>query len=254
MTFSLLGRKLFKEDRQVRAISSVRVDVHAHLLPGLDNGPRSISSSVRMARAMVNAGFSKVIATPHIMQRYYPNSIEQICEARACLEKELKRLEIPLKLEAAAEYYLDEHLLNAARNNEPLLTMGAWGKSPYLLVETNVKEEPAALEQLIGHLARRGIRTILAHPEYNLYLQEDLERTIELFRQGLLYQVNWDSLHAGAKAPVRRFVQQLVDYRMVSFVGSNLHHEDEMDRIMEVASQPNFRLMTEIGLLNNELR
>jgi tyrosine-protein phosphatase YwqE len=201
---------------------------------------------------MVEAGFSKVIATPHVMKSDYENTFESIRDAKSELVSELEKQRIPLKVETAAEYFLDVTLLDYVKGDYPLLTIGAKGQRPYLLVETGIREEPDELEELIIQLDRRNIRLILAHPENYIYLQNNFDRAIEIFRKGIYFQVNWGSFHNGIQPEVTRFLHRLVDYRMASFVGSNLHHEIQIPLILEAAKQPYFHLMTEIGLMNND--
>ncbi|WP_207506508.1 tyrosine-protein phosphatase [Telluribacter humicola] len=237
-----------------KPISSIRVDVHAHILPGLDNGAPLLDNSIRMAQVLVDAGITRVVATPHIMKGYYENSLPRIQQAKAELVEELKRRKITLVVDLAAEYYVGEELLHQVNEGEPLLTFGVRGKKPYLLMETGILEEPKELEALIQGLVKRNIVPLLAHPERYVYLQNNFERAIELFRMGVLFQVDWQSFHGREDRHIQKFVERMVDYRMVSFVGTNLRNEDQMPQLIDAASQPYFRLMTEIGLLNNELR
>nr|WP_246440466.1 CpsB/CapC family capsule biosynthesis tyrosine phosphatase [Rhabdobacter roseus] len=253
MTFSFLNRKTTIEKPPVLRFTSLRVDVHSHVLPGLDNGPLALESSVRMAQVLANAGIRKVIATPHIMKGYYENSVARIQEVCRELQSELRYRRIELQLEAAAEYYAEPELLDRVQGGEPLLTFGRKGHQPYLLFETGILDEPPQLEALIRSLLQRHIRPVLAHPERYRYLQKNFNRTIELFRMGVFFQLDWASFHARENPEVRQLAERLVDYRMVSFVGTNVHHESQLAYLWESERQPYFRLMTDIGLVNNEL-
>ena len=253
MTFPFLNRKTTLERPPVRPFTTLRVDVHAHLLPGLDNGALTLENSVRMAQVLVNAGLGKVIATPHIMKGYYDNSAARIQEVCRELQSELRYRRIDLQLEAAAEYYAESELLDRIQGGEPLLTFGRRGHQPYLLFETGILEEPRELEMLVQSLIRRHIRPVLAHPERYRYLHKNFDRAIELFRMGVFFQVDWGAFHVRENPVVRHFAERLVDYRMVSFVGTNLHHESQLPYLWESGRQPYFHLMTDIGLVNNEL-
>jgi protein-tyrosine phosphatase len=254
MTFSFLNRKTELPAARSRPLTPIRVDVHAHLLPGLDNSATRLEASVRMARGLVEAGIARVVTTPHVMQGYYDNTLERISEARQELETELRKRNIPLELDIAAEYYAGQELLATVEQPQhPLLTFGARGRRPYLLLETGLLQEPDELEPLVTSLLARNITPLLAHPERYLYLQRNFERAIELFRLGLHFQVDWQSFHAGEERSVRALAERLVDYRMVSFAGTNLRSAEQLPRLREAARQPYFRLMTEIGLQNNQL-
>ncbi|TDB68145.1 tyrosine-protein phosphatase [Arundinibacter roseus] len=234
--------------------AGIRVDVHSHILPGLDDGSDSMQCSIQLAKELVKAGFSKVIATPHVMKGYYDNSVEKVFGMKTMLEKELILQKIPLKIEAAAEYYVNPELLELVQQKQPLLTIGAPGQRPFLLLETERSQEPDELMALVEALNRRSITPVLAHPEKYNYLQNSFERAIELFRAGLLFQLNWDSLHAQSNLVTRQLAERLIEYRMVSFLGTNLHRVSELSLLREAAREPYFLLLTESGLLNNTLR
>jgi protein-tyrosine phosphatase len=252
MTFSFLSPKIQASTVAGRRLSTLRVDLNAHFLPGLDDGSIQLEESIRMARFFVQAGIEKVIATPYIMDGFYQNTPEQIRSSGARLTAELRDRRIPLKVDAAAEYYVCKDFLRQLRENPPLMTFGKSHQS-YILLETGLISEPSELQEVIKILAERGIKPILAHPERCYYLQSNFERSIELFRMGLLYQIDWRSFSSRQDVRVRKLAQQLVDYRMVSFAGSNLHREDEIPYLSEASKDSYFQLMTEVGLVNNEL-
>lgn len=253
MTFSFLSPKTQPSPVAGRRLSTLRVDLNAHFLPGLDDGSIQLEESIRMARFFVQAGIEKVIATPYIMDGFYQNTPEQIRASCSRLKAELRERRIPLAVDAAAEYYVCREFLQQLRDNVPLMTFGK-AQQHYVLLETGLIDEPAELEEVLKLLSRRGIKPILAHPERYYYFQSNFERAIELFRMGLLYQLDWRSFSSRQDARVRNLAQQLVDYRMVSFAGSNLHREDEIPSLNDAARDSYFLLMTEVGLSNNELR
>lgn len=253
MTFSFLSPKTQPSPAAGRRLSTLRVDLNAHFLPGLDDGSIQLEESIRMARFFVQAGIEKVIATPYIMDGFYQNTPEQIRTSCARLTAELRERRIPLKIDAAAEYYVCKDFLRQLQGNLPLMTFGKLHQQ-YILLETGLIEEPSELPEVLEILTERGIKPILAHPERYYYFQSNFERAIELFRMGLLYQIDWSSFSSRQDIRVRMLAQQLVDYRMVSFAGSNLHREDEIPYLSEVSKDSYFQLMTEVGLANNDLR
>ena len=98
-------------------------EIHSHLLPGLDDGVQSWEESLGIIKELYELGVKRLVTTPHIMSDYYPNSADKIMELATILQTKLMEEKLPVKLSAAAEYYMDEQLLNMI-NNERLLTFG----------------------------------------------------------------------------------------------------------------------------------
>jgi protein-tyrosine phosphatase len=234
-------------------LSTLRVDLNAHLLPGVNIDSISLEESVRIARFLVKAGTEKVIVTPTVMDGVYHNTPEQILIACSRFAAELRERRINLRIGVAARYFVSKDLVKHLRENAPLMT---FGKSPqsFVLLETDLLEESSELPEVLELLTKRGYKAVLAHPERYVYLQENFDSAIELFRMGLLFQVDWRSFSVRHDARVRKLAEQLVDYRMVSFAGSNLYREDEIPSLRETVKDSYFQLMTEVGLINNELR
>ena len=102
----------------------IPVDVHSHLLPGIDDGSQSMEESIEMIRVFSRMGYKKLITTPHILQDYYPNTPEIINSKLDETRREIRNQDIDISLDAAAEYYLDEFLMDKLRKKSPLLNFG----------------------------------------------------------------------------------------------------------------------------------
>lgn len=246
MPFSFL-----KRNRTVAGFtrsSPFAVDVHAHILPALDNGPETIEESVVLLQEMSANGVRKIIATPHIMGEYYRNNVENIQLSLYRIRSELQRRCIPIELEAAAEYYLDVSLISLLEANQPLLTIA----DTYLLIETNIVGMPSFLSEAIRLARQRNLVIVLAHPERYHYLQQNFNLVIELHRQGVLFQVNlgsWASNHQGT----RTLAERLAAEGLVSFVGSNVHNLRDWNQAHEALRSRTFAKLIEKGLLNQHL-
>src|ERR1700744_4997593 len=102
-----------KKDRDLKKeitfdYSSIRVDMHSHVLPGIDDGAQTPAESIELVRRMMSLGIKKIIATPHIMADYYRNTAESINGALDILRAELKKENMDIEVQAAAEHYFDE--------------------------------------------------------------------------------------------------------------------------------------------------
>jgi tyrosine-protein phosphatase YwqE len=121
------------------------------------------------------------------------------------------------------------------------------------LIQTDSSQEPFELEETIYSLNNRQIIPLLANPENNKYLQTNFDRAISLFRMGARFKVNWKSFHYLEDGVVQKLVKELIDYRMVSFLGTNLRKENQIQLLIEATQQYYFQLLTETGLANNKL-
>src|SRR5690606_23137321 len=101
----------------------IGVDMHSHILPGIDDGARDIENSLTLIRGLSNLGFRKLIATPHVMWDMYRNTPATINEQLRIVKEAVAAEGINVELHAAAEYFLDEHVEDQLRNKKPLLTI-----------------------------------------------------------------------------------------------------------------------------------
>ena len=246
MSFSFLHRN--RSATGSSRLPPFLVDMHAHILPALDNGPETLNESISLLQEMCMYGIRKVIAPPHIMGEYYRNSTEDIQQAQKRLSSELIRRCISLELEVAAEYYLDVSLLSTLENNQPLLPIG----DTYLLLETSIVGMPSFLEEAIELIQQRNLIPVLAHPERYHYLQQDFEKVRNLHHNGVLFQVNlgsWQSTHQAT----RTLAERLVNEGLVSFMGSNVHNTRDWGKAREALRSKTFAQSVEKGLLNQHL-
>ena len=249
MSFSFLPRtKRFIANKP--DIRTLTVDVHAHVLPGLDDGVESVEESITILRAMSQMGFTKVIATPHIMGDFYRNTPSVIEFVRDEIQNQLDRRGVQIELEAAAEYYLDVDFVAMLDSTKRLLAFG--GK--YLLIETSIITKPPFLNEAIRLIKNRGLIPVLAHPERYLYLQKSFALVLELSQKGVLFQVNTASLLVSADTETRNLAEKLIEYKLASFIGSNLHRSAQVLQLKFAAALPHYKLaIADSALLNNRL-
>ena len=119
-------------------MSPLKVDIHSHLVPAIDDGIQSIEEGLDILREMEKLGYEKVITTPHTMQGSYDNTPETIFGGLEKMKEAVKQAGIGITMEAATEYYLDETFMARLENDEPLMTFGA----NYVLIETGFINEP----------------------------------------------------------------------------------------------------------------
>lgn len=209
-----------KEVKKVRTLDygPIVVDMHSHVLPGIDDGAQTPEESVVLIKKMIELGIKKVIATPHVMVDYYRNDRDSIMNALAVLKAELINQNIDIPVEAAAEHYFDETFEKRIEERS-LMTMGA---DNYVLFELSFINEPPNIIQTIQKMRDAGYKPILAHPERYAYM--DIERMMMIRSWGCALQINTISLTGYYGKPTKKMAEDMVDNQIVDFISSDMHH------------------------------
>jgi len=227
----------------------ITTDIHSHLLPGLDDGVKTLEEAESIVKVFQDLGYSKIITTPHIMQDHYRNTPEIILSSLHQVKEHLSVQNLSVILEAAAEYYMDEHLIKEIETNSQLLTFG----DNYLLFETNFLSEPLNLNEFIFLVTTRGYKPVLAHPERYLYLQNNMKRVEDLIDRGVLFQVNTASIAGAYSKPIQTLANKLIDLGYVHLIGSDCHHIKHAELIEQLQGSRYFKKALTLPLLNNTL-
>jgi protein-tyrosine phosphatase len=194
------------------------IDLHSHVLPGIDDGPDTIEDSLTLARAVAQSGVHTLVATPHVSWRY-PNDADTI----ACLVVELSarvRAEgIPLEIRPGAEIAMTR----AAEIEPTQLPRLSLGGGSWLLVECPFTPVATGMGALVHDLQRRGHRILLAHPERCPAFQRDRAALEAMVRGGALTSITAGSLVGRFGSEVRRFALELVREELIHNVTSDAH-------------------------------
>ena len=195
------------------------IDLHSHILPGLDDGAATAADSLALARAAASVGVTTVAATPHVRDDY-PTSVDQMERGVAALTRALEEAEVSLEIAVGGEVSLDR-LDRLSDDEVGRFTLGGSGR--YLLVEFPYYGWPFTLEAQLRRLRGRGIVPVLAHPERNPEVQQATHRLDRLRRGGALAQVTIDSLAGVLGRRARRAARELLDQRAVDVLASDSH-------------------------------
>ena len=232
-------------------LSFLKVDMHSHLLPSLDDGLESMEQTMNFAREMKLLGYKKLICTPHILPDVHDNSPETILPRLAEVKKALTENNIDIEFEAAAEYMVGPELQNSIANNETILS---FGKQKYVLIEMSYAYPSQNIEQVIFDLMIKGYQPILAHPERYSYLLGTKNVFENFVQKGVLLQVNLLSLTGFYGKPVMLAAEYLIKKKLVSFIGTDMHHHGHLTMTKKFATNKKFnQLAQELGLLNETL-
>jgi protein-tyrosine phosphatase len=218
------------------------IDIHSHILPGLDDGAISLEESLAMARCAAADGIRTMVATPHVITGLYPNSRETILEAVAKLQRTFLENEIELSILPGAEYYLEPDLPERMSRGE-LLTINDGGH--YLLVELPAFFVAGYPAQVLYELQAQGVTPIIAHPERNAGFAAEPDLLHELVSHGALIQITAGSLAgllgSAAEATARRLLKQ----GCVHFIASDAHSSRERAPVLTPAVREAVRLAGE---------
>lgn len=197
------------------------IDLHAHVLPGLDDGPDTLEGSLALARAAVAAGTRTLVATPHI-ERTLAIDPHTVAPAVERLQAELDAHDIPLRLAAGGEVAL--HRVGTL--DEPALTAAHLGDGPWLLVELSLHRDLGDVGPMLFDLRLRGHEVLLAHPERCPTFQRDPARVRRLVDQGVLCSVTAGALRGQFGRKVQRLGFDLLREGLVHNVASDAHDDE----------------------------
>lgn len=219
--FSFFHRK----QKEIFPFHQLRTDVHAHVLPGIDDGSPDLSTSLHLLKGMIDLGFEQFTATPHVMQDIWKNTSESITEAHLLLSAYLTENNINNPIVAAAEYMVDENLEQLLKNKTPLRTI----RDNWVLIEISFLQPPLQLNNILFEMQLQGYQPILAHPERYLYYANNINELVKLKDMGCKLQSNLLSFSGYYGKEVLRFAERLVDQQLISLLGTDLHHQRHLE-------------------------
>jgi len=197
------------------------VDIHCHILPKVDDGPKERTDFLEMAKAAVQNGISHVYATPHHRNGQYENTKLQILNHVAQANHLLQQENIPLVLHPGQELRIHREIFHSYERKE-VLTLDNQGK--YLLIELPSGKVPTYTEEIVYELLIKGITPIIVHPERNKMIIEDPVLLYELVQIGALTQLTAGSLLGKFGKLPKSFSDKLINHRMAHFIASDAHN------------------------------
>lgn len=238
---------IFNRKRQYPDLQWMHVDMHSHILPGIDDGCENVEQSVELLHRLEALGLKKIYFTPHIFQELYPNTAETIGHAyhRLCQEG----VEQQLAAGYAAEYMVDTAFDRQFTDDPRSLLCLPGG---YVLIEMSYIEESKQIEKIAFDLQMEGYVPILAHPERYIFYQKDPKK-IERFQDiGCLLQLNLLSLMGYYGRQERQVAKYLLEKGMVSLVGTDVHHKRHVHALEAGIQRENIRAYFKHCEIRNE--
>ena len=230
--------------------SAIACDMHSHLIPGIDDGSQSLEESVMLIEKLHEFGYRKIITTPHIMFPGFENGPDTILPGLELLRNELKARNIPVELDAAAEYYYNEHFWDLIEKKELMCFSGN-----KVLFELPTMNAPQELREKVFKLTTNGYVPVLAHVERYPYLYENGLDEFEYLRSmGVLLQVNIGTFAGVYKEKLKFIAYKLAEKKMVDLLGTDLHSERHLSYLTMALKDRKFSsLLDNYCFMNSEL-
>lgn len=223
-------------------------DIHSHLLPGIDDGAKSLEDSIELIQLFRNVGVKNLTTTPHILGEVWPNTPTIINEKLDLVRKELIKNNITdINLNSAAEYMLDDIFMELLKEKK-LLTI----KDEFILVEFSYINHPENVFDIIFEIQTQGYKPILAHPERYNYFHNNRDMYLKLKQIGCYFQLNLLSLTDYYGTYVQKVAVHLLENNLIDFLGTDIHHKKHFSLLNKIGTKKNVKLLRPI-LTNNEI-
>ncbi|WP_409252148.1 tyrosine-protein phosphatase [Bacillus sp. SCS-153A] len=208
------------------------IDIHCHILPGIDDGAKTMEDSVEMAKAAVNEGIHTIIATPHHKNGKYNNSKSDILPLVNSVNERLEKEKIDLTILPGQEVRIYGEVVEDYKNGEILpLT----SESQYVFIEFPSNHVPRYTNRLLYDLQVAGLNPVIVHPERNSELIERPEKLYELVKNGASTQVTASSLTGYFGKNIQKFSRQIIEANLAHFIASDAHNVHNRGFKMEEA-------------------
>ncbi|MXV52131.1 histidinol phosphatase [Pedobacter sp. HMF7647] len=240
---------IFRKKISEISFENIGIDIHSHLLPGLDDGSKTIIQSVDFIKRLQKFGFEKFVCTPHIFMEVYPNNKETISAALASLNSLPEIKSMPVTVEAAAEYMMDENFDDLLLNDQVLCL-----PDNHVLIEMSYQVESRNISQYVFNLLAKGYKPILAHPERYTYYHDNMQPLIALKDAGCLFQLNLLSVTGYYGKRVKAAAVKLLSEKLIDFAGTDLHHERHLRMFEDITKwQDCYHYLRNYPFRNREL-
>jgi len=199
------------------------IDLHAHFLYGVDDGPARIEDSFELLRQAEQAGISKILATPHVTEHTTPRAEEKIKQVFEEIKNGLAERHLQIEIHLAAEVYYSPKMIGWAEH--PWLLIGSG--QPYMLFDLPMQFIPADISEIIFQLIRKKVTPIMAHPERNVEVQKEPHLPADWVRLGCLMQMDAGSITGEFGRVCQRTAQELIRNGYIHLVASDAHDRIE---------------------------
>lgn len=209
------------------------IDIHSHILYGIDDGSKSIEESINIIKEHIKMGFTDIVVTPHYIEnsKYETNNIDKENILKT-LKQELKKQNININLYLGNEVFVNNNLEELLKKKE----ISTINNSKYLLIEFPMNEKPKDINNIIYELKIKGIIPIIAHPERYDYVEKNPNLVLEWIEEGALLQSNYGSIIGVYGSGPQKTIKKLLKKDLIEFLATDIHYPNNkiylnMDKI-----------------------
>jgi protein-tyrosine phosphatase len=238
------------------------IDLHSHILPGIDDGAKDLESSLSMAMQAVEVGVTKMVCTPHIHQGYFDNNFASIQQAFKSLTTKLAEAQCPLKIAYAAEVRICPEITDWVKKGS-IPYIGQWEGRDAMLLELPHSHVPPGSDNLVRWLLNNNVQPIIVHPERNRDIMADYRKLAPLKQAGAIFQVTAGSFCGRFSENSLEVALRMLEEGKIAFIASDTHNIDRRPNDMgacldviktTVDEQMAIKLLTDIpNLITQEL-
>ncbi|APF24071.1 MULTISPECIES: tyrosine-protein phosphatase [Clostridium] len=196
------------------------IDIHSHIIPGIDDGSRSMEMTIDMLKIAEKSGIQKVFATPHYLLEYGESKIDEVKGYVREINERLKEEQIGIKVYSGQEVYFTENIVNDYINGN----IGTLNDSKYMLIEFDMRNFESSVFDYLYELQVKGITPIIAHIERYKYIIQTPELINRFIGEGYLFQLNSGSIEGKFGSEVEKTAKLLLKNGVYNFIGSDAHN------------------------------
>lgn len=196
------------------------IDIHTHILPGVDDGPDTMDEAVKIVEKAAGDGVRCIVATPHMLEAPSVRRIENITSQARILEREISSRNLDMTIKVSAEFFISPDLPDYMKTCGQLAIPG---EKSYVLVELPMYQVPEYTDTVIFQLGLDKYTPIIAHPERNMEIQQDPQILDAFIQRGALAQLNAGSLTGQYGRRAKKAAQKLLRQNLIHMMGSDIH-------------------------------
>ena len=198
------------------------IDIHSHIVFDVDDGAKSIEQSVELIKEAKEAGFEKIILTPHYIENYYEVDKKEIEKRVSDIKDKLLEINCHIMLYIGNEIYITENIIELIKNQKA----SSINDKKYVLFELPLNSEVMNLNRVVYQILENGKIPILAHPERYPFVQKDVNTLIPLIQEGVLIQSNYGSIIGQYGKHAKKTIKKMLKHNMVHMLGSDAHRPE----------------------------
>ena len=230
------------------------IDIHSHILPGIDDGAKNIKESLQIIEEAKQVGFTKIITTPHYIEdRFNVEEVERIELIKAICDREEN-----IKIEIGNEIYSNPKILSFIEQKKA----STLANSKYILFEIPFRNKIVFFNQMVDDLKRKGYFPIIAHPERYEIVMQNPKIVEEWKKRGIYLQCNYESIIGRYGVESKKLIKLFLKHKLVDFLGSDVHRIGtyekvaiSINKIKEIVNDEYFEKLSRLNqekVLNNE--